>query len=159
MASCKLQPFAISKAKLRQFAELFAEFNADNAFVVSVTLKTAHNMAEWSSQVAEEREQVFPLFLSYCKQFCNDLRQAGYWADFIDPATGSPDMGPGTSHTMFETDDRMKLAGYDIVDYGCCKTLCHPEFGTFSFGGLLFTNCPMPHLIDMCSGFVPGKTS
>ena len=52
-----------------------------------------------------------------------------YWADFIDPSSGRPYYGPHTSDTLFETDERFRYFGINIVDLGCCRVVEHLEHG------------------------------
>ena len=49
----------------------------------------------------------------------------GYWADFIDPCSGTPHYSAHSATTMFETDDRWRLLGFRIEDLGCCKVISH----------------------------------
>ena len=68
------------------------------------------------------------------------MRDEGYWADFIDPGSGTPFFGQHTSTTMFETDEKFRLLGFRIEDLGCCKVICHRDFGRNVFVGVIFTN-------------------
>ena len=43
---------------------------------------------------------------------------------------------------MFETDDKYRLLGFRIEDLGCCKVICHKEFGRKVFVGTIFTSVP-----------------
>jgi hypothetical protein len=67
------------------------------------------------------------------------LKSDGYWADFIDPASGIPYFGAHTNTTLFETDDKYRLLGFRIEDLGCCKAICHRDFGRHVFVGTIFT--------------------
>jgi hypothetical protein len=44
---------------------------------------------------------------------------------------------------MFETDDKYRLLGFRIEDLGCCKVICHKEFGRKVFVGTIFTSVPI----------------
>lgn len=71
------------------------------------------------------------------------LKSDGYWADFIDPTTGTPFFGPHTNTTMFETDEKYRLLGFRIEDLGCCKIICHKNFGRHVFVGTVVTTVPI----------------
>ncbi|CAF2054641.1 unnamed protein product, partial [Rotaria magnacalcarata] len=56
---------------------------------------------------------------------CAYLTGKQYWADFIDPSSGRPYYGPHTADTLFETDERYRYFGINIVDLGCCRVVEH----------------------------------
>ena len=74
--------------------------------------------------------------------FLYRLKNDGYWADFIDPSAGVPYFGQHTNTTMFETDEKYRLLGFRIEDLGCCKVICHKEFGRRVFVGTIVTSVP-----------------
>ena len=78
---------------------------------------------------------------STCSSF--RLRSENYWCDFIDPSCGKPFFGPNTNTTMFETDEKYRLLGFRIEDLGCCKVICHKDFGRNVFVGTIFTSAHM----------------
>ena len=49
---------------------------------------------------------------------------------------------PYSNSTLFETDDRFRHLGFDIVDLGCCKCIRHPYWGPHIFVGTIFTDAP-----------------
>lgn len=51
--------------------------------------------------------------------------------------------GPYSNNTLFETDDRFRYLGFDILDLGCCKCITHPIWGSHIFVGTVFTNAPV----------------
>ena len=83
-----------------------------------------------------------PLYQSTFFDFFFRLKSDGYWADFIDPSAGVPYYGRYSNTTMFETDDKYRLLGFRIEDLGCCKVICHKEFGRKVFVGTIFTSVP-----------------
>ena len=72
------------------------------------------------------------------------LKNDGWWADFIDPNSGTPFYAQHTNNTMFETDEKYRLLGFRIEDLGCCKVICHRDFGRKVFVGTVVTSVP-PH--------------
>lgn len=93
----------------------------------------------------------------------------GYWADFIDPSSGRavrigererctvfytvpliilsvtlPQFyGPYSPHTLFETNDKFRYLGFDILDLGCCRSIAHGTWGSYVFVGTIFTSAPV----------------
>ena len=53
-----------------------------------------------------------------------------------------PYFGAHTNTTMFETDEKYRLLGFRIEDLGCCKVICHKDFGRKVFVGTLVTSVP-----------------
>ena len=96
---------------------------------VTIILKTKFDMSTWSSQVEDERNEVTDQFIKLAHEICAYLGTKQYWADFIDPASGRPYYGPHSSDTLFETDERFRYFGVNILDLGCCRVVEHSQKG------------------------------
>lgn len=128
----------------RDFQELFPNRSSSQALtVITVSQKTSHDMKAWTPEMEEEREELTENFVNLAQKLRQKLNEAGYWADFIDPCSGRPFIGPFTNATLFETDDRYRNFGFDIEDLGCCKVISHHVWGTKAFVGSLFTNASL----------------
>jgi len=110
---------------------------------MTLAQKTEHDMSEWSNEVDQERDDVISQFVSTAIAVCESLQREGYWADFIDPTSGRPYVGPFTNATLFESDERYRHFGFSIEDLGCCKVIRHPVWGTHAFVGSIFSDAPM----------------
>ncbi|ELU06358.1 hypothetical protein CAPTEDRAFT_158712 [Capitella teleta] len=131
----------------KDFQDLFPEqdFRSRNLTVITLSQHTENNMTMWSPEVEEEREVMLENFVCSASDICTSLQAAGYWADFIDPSSGKPYLGPHTNSTLFETDERFRHFGFEINDLGCCKVISHQLWGSHSYVGCLFTNAPLDH--------------
>ena len=108
--------------------------------VITMSQKTTNDMSCWSDEMEAEREQLTEHFFAAAKEICARLKSEGLWGDFIDPSSGTPYFGTHTNTSMFETDEKYRLLGFRIEDLGCCKVICHREFGRNVFVGTIVTN-------------------
>jgi len=108
--------------------------------ILTVSLRTQHDMSMWSQGMEEEREGLTEDLVTTCVEVCGRLRGEGHFSDFIDPCSGTPHFSQHSSTTLSETDERMRLVGLKIEDLGCCKVLSHPKFGRNVLVGLVITN-------------------
>lgn len=121
---------------------MFPEAPDCDMTVVTVTQKTENDMTAWSVAVEQERDQMLASFVEGAKQMCLTLQQRGFWADFIEPASGLAFFGSYTNNTLFETDERFRHLGFEIEDLGCCRVIRHSRWGTHVFVGTIFTSAP-----------------
>jgi hypothetical protein len=137
----------IPNAVQKDFSDLFPDrdLGAGDLTVITLSQRTEHDMTSWSTEVETEREELLGNFIAGATDICHALKQAGYWADFIDPSSGRPYFGAYTNATLFETDERYRKFGFDINDLGCCKVISHRLWGSHAYVGSLFTNAPMDH--------------
>lgn len=131
----------------KDFQSMFPEAPPSGMMVVTVTQKTHNDMTAWSAEVEQEREQMLDKFIDGAKEICYALQGEGFWADFIDPASGLAFFGSYTNNTLFETDERYRQLGFQIEDLGCCRVIRHSLWGTHVFVGTIFTNAPASSLI------------
>ncbi|XP_022237614.1 methylmalonic aciduria and homocystinuria type D homolog, mitochondrial-like isoform X2 [Limulus polyphemus] len=137
----------------KDFQDLFPghEFPHDNLTVLTICQRTKNDMTIWSEDVELEQEELKQYFMNVAHDICKVLREAGYWADIIDPSSGKFYHGPCTNATLFETNERYRHFGFTIEDLGCCKMISHHIWGTHAFVGCLFTNAPLksPEIEDI----------
>ncbi|XP_023338224.1 methylmalonic aciduria and homocystinuria type D protein, mitochondrial [Eurytemora carolleeae] len=126
----------------KEMKALFPSQNIDNGNFTTITYsqKTENDMSKWSDQVEDEREKKMESFVQAAKEICARLKEDGFWADFLDPCSGTPYYGVHTNTTMFETDEKFRLLGFRIEDLGCCKVILHPKYGRNVFVGCIVTN-------------------
>jgi hypothetical protein len=109
---------------------------------MTVVFKTKSDMSIWSIEVEKERNRLTEEFNKLAHEISKYLSSKQYWVDFIDPSNGKPYYGPSTSDALFETDDRFRHFGFNIVDLGCCRVIEHLKYGTHVFVGCIFTSAP-----------------
>ncbi|XP_074622219.1 cobalamin trafficking protein CblD-like isoform X6 [Acropora palmata] len=126
------------------FMELFPDIamHQGQLTVISISQRTKNDMSAWSAEVEDERDNLMASFVESAKEICNSLLAGGYWADFIDPSSGTAYFGSHTNSCLFETDERFNHLGFNVTDLGCCKAISHPLWGSFVFVGTIFTNAP-----------------
>ncbi|BFZ02357.1 hypothetical protein BsWGS_05396 [Bradybaena similaris] len=131
----------------REFKDLFPDRNImeGDLTVVTVCLNAEDEMAVWSTCAEEEHDKLLETFIQAAVAFCQALDNAGYWADFLDPASGKPFKGPHRDFPLLEVDDRYRKLGFEIQNWGMCKVISHSMWGTHLYIGSLFTSAPLDH--------------
>lgn len=145
---CRIQ--SCPESLVKGFKGLFADLpltgdsQTDSFTVITLSQKTENDMTSWSDQVEQERETLTGVFIDNAKEICGKIQGNGYWADFIEPASGHAFYSSHRNETLFETDDRLnQIGGFSVEDLGCCKVLMHKEWKSNVFVGLIFTNAPV----------------
>ncbi|KAF7642625.1 hypothetical protein LDENG_00254230, partial [Lucifuga dentata] len=131
----------------KDFQSMFPDSPSTGMMVVTITQKTQNDMTSWCAEVEKEREQMLDRFVVGATEICMALQGEGFWADFIDPASGLAFFGAYTNNTLFETDDRYRHLGFQMEDLGCCRVISHSLWGTHVFVGTIFTNAPADSLM------------
>ncbi|CAF2405772.1 unnamed protein product [Rotaria sp. Silwood2] len=122
---------------------------------ITIVFKTNSDMSTWSIEVENERNQLIEKFNKLAQEISTYLNSKQYWVDFIDPSNGKPYYGPSTSDALFETDERFRNFGINIVDLGCCRVIQHLQHGTHVFVGCIFTSASKmdPHVQNLLKEF------
>ena len=114
---------------------LFLNYNVlmEPLTAITIVYKTKLDMSAWSSEIEDERNLMMEKFIELAHEMCAYLSKKQFWADFIDPSSGRPYYGPHTTDTLFETDERFRYFGVNILDLGCCRVVEHFQHGKFLF--------------------------
>lgn len=105
--------------------------------VVTVTQKSSHR-----DDALQDDNQLFDRFVNGAKEMCFALWTAGYWADFIDPATGEAFFASASSQSALSTEEELHNLGFHIEVSASCTVIRHILRGTPMFVGTVFTNAP-----------------
>lgn len=136
----ELKTFDCPRTLLEDFQSYFRMHSLRPMTVITVSLKSENDMSTWNNAVDIERELLTEKFVDKARQVCQVLEQAGFWADFIDPSSGTLHKNHQYSHaTFYETDERYRHFGFEIIDNGCCKVISHHKWGTKAYVGAILT--------------------
>ncbi|EDV26249.1 uncharacterized protein TRIADDRAFT_22771 [Trichoplax adhaerens] len=129
----------------QSFMELFPSIRCEvgDLNVLTLCQRSKLDSSVYSEDMALEREQLLKNFISASMEIVSKLISAGYWANFIDPASGRAFLGTYCNNTFYETDERYRHLGFKIEDLGCCKAIIHRFWGTNVFVGSIFTDAPI----------------
>lgn len=116
--------------------------NESDLTIITISFKTENDMATWNNAVDSEREVLMKKFVDTAQELCNIIEKEGCWADYIDPSSGRPNKSSYGHAAFYETDERYRKLGFEIVDYGCCKVISHHEWGTKTYVGCMLTTAP-----------------
>lgn len=96
--------------------------------------------------VEQEKDRLLNVFLEFAEDICAKIRNAGYWADFIDPCSGLPMLTMNCNKVYSEVDGMECLLNYKSYSAGFCKILVHPKFGSSVYPATMFA-CAPPKLV------------
>lgn len=141
----ELKAYSCPKSLMEDFQSYFRIQSLGDCpmTVITFSFKTENDMATWNNQVDDERELVTKKFVNTAQEVCETFQNEGYWADFIDPSSGSLHRSPYTHATFYETDERYRHLGFEIIDNGCCKVISHHKWGTQTYVGCMLTNADL----------------
>jgi hypothetical protein len=85
---------------------------------------------------------MFSQFMEFGDEVCQKIRQAGYWADYIDPCSGLPMLTKCCNKVYSEVDGMECLLNYKAYNAGFCKVLTHPRWGSAVYPATMFCYAP-----------------
>lgn len=156
---CRVQ---VCPTVLRQtVCDLFPYRSFDNSDLSVVTISLKPDLKQYRKNKEIETEKMaqtvmktdnnkiriirFSLlqFVLTAKNVCDKLRNAGYWADFINPFSGRPYLCPTSASNLYENDEKFRCLDFQIFEIKDCKVISNEENKTKNnFVGSLFTNAP-----------------
>jgi hypothetical protein len=116
--------------------------------VIAVWQPTVNDMSGFSDAVQEERDAKTLKFIEWAKPLCAKIKEKlnPPFVDFVDPSSGLPYLCSRGSTIFIETDDAILNLGYRILDFGCCKAVSHPTWGTKSFMSIIVSDARVEDL-------------
>lgn len=99
--------------------------------------------------VEQEKDRLLNLFFRVAAEVTNKIRQAGYWADYIDPCSGLPMLTPNCNKVYSEVDGMECCLGYKAYNAGFCKILTHPTWGSAVYPATMFAYAPPDVVISI----------
>jgi len=149
--------FAISDAEMpglkQELGVLFGETdmsgktNVDVQSIITISFKTENNMASWSDEVSDERDQKLAEFYKIANSFVKLLERYGEWADYIDPVLGKPWLAESEATVEQTSKNFNEISCLTVEDYGCCEMLSHEKFGTNVYVGTMVTSMEASNLL------------
>uniref|UniRef100_A0A3B4APB1 Uncharacterized protein n=1 Tax=Periophthalmus magnuspinnatus TaxID=409849 RepID=A0A3B4APB1_9GOBI len=108
----------------------------------AITVVTVTQKSSRLDDVRQDDHQLFDRFVNGAKEMCFALWTAGYWADFIDPTTGTAFFASTSSQNPLSTEEELRNLGFHIEVSASCTVIRHILRGTPMFVGTVFTNAP-----------------
>ncbi|XP_026158019.1 metabolism of cobalamin associated Da [Mastacembelus armatus] len=108
----------------------------------SITLVTVTQRDSRCEETEQDRDLLLHRFVRGAKEMCFALWTAGYWADFIDPRTGTAFFASPSSQNTLQTGEELRHLGFHIEVSSSCTVIHHIVRGTPLFVGIVFTSAP-----------------
>jgi hypothetical protein len=98
-----------------------------------------------------EKDEKLEHFYLWAITLCSLIREQGHWADFTDPASGYPVLGPNGPSFYPDVPGAQTLLNYDVTNTGCCSLLVHPRWQTKVYPATVFTAAPVDVVLHILS--------
>jgi hypothetical protein len=95
------------------------------------------------TQAAQEMDRMLDVFLQLGRRLRTDLASQGFWANAIDPRTGTA-LFDAKGAAWSEVTAARTLLKYPTRDAAACPVVVHPAHGTFPKLNLLVSMQQMP---------------
>eukprot|EP00752_Nemacystus_decipiens_P005299 g4807.t1 len=129
------------RALFRELRHVFPGVDLDACLAVPTSQKADIELVSFGDTVETEKDRLLNSFARFASGLCKQIREAGYWADYIDPCSGLP-MLTGGNKVYSEVEGMQLLLQYRVMNAGSCKVLLHPQWGSAVYPASLFCNAP-----------------
>ncbi|CAE8632254.1 unnamed protein product [Polarella glacialis] len=139
---CEVRTNPVTKRLARNFDGLFPgrDLVQEPHLIVTVALQTQHRQSAMSDEMLTERQECFKVLMERMTRVKAHFDGKDQWCDFIDPATGAP-FHTDSATTLVECDERYRSLGFEILELGCCRSLCNERFGQCLVMTSAFMSC------------------
>jgi hypothetical protein len=152
----------LPKQLLREFHHVFDEGNiqiqsrsghAEPALLAIPTNQHAReDLVAIGPHIELEKDRLLNVFMDFACDLCKRIRDAGYWADYIDPCSGLPMLEKGNK-VYSEVDGIECLLGYKSYNAGFCKILTHPMWSSAVYPATLFAKAPPQFVMSLLAEY------
>jgi hypothetical protein len=156
----------LPKPLLREFSHVFDErhlkFQSDTVLETDDTPEllaiptnqfAREDLVGVGEKVEMEKDRLLNVFMAFARALCQRIRDAGYWADFIDPCSGLPMLTLSCNKVYSEVDGMECLLNYKNYNAGFCKILTHPKWGSAVYPATIFTYAPPQLVIELMAKY------
>eukprot|EP00542_Grammatophora_oceanica_P021007 CAMPEP_0194029554 /NCGR_PEP_ID=MMETSP0009_2-20130614/3246_1 /TAXON_ID=210454 /ORGANISM="Grammatophora oceanica, Strain CCMP 410" /LENGTH=190 /DNA_ID=CAMNT_0038669251 /DNA_START=66 /DNA_END=638 /DNA_ORIENTATION=- len=149
---------------LREFRHVFSdEYLADTSssregweiLAIPTNQHAKEDLVAIGDHVEAEKDRLLNVFMGFGKDFCQKLREKGYWADYIDPCSGLPMLSTNCNKVYSEVDGMECLLNYKSYNAGFCKILTHPRWGSSVYPATMFAFAPSAAVVELVKAY-PG---
>ncbi|CAN0518668.1 unnamed protein product, partial [Ectocarpus sp. 12 AP-2014] len=78
------------RALLRELDHVFPGVDLNDCLAIPTNQKAVMDLVAMGDTVETEKDVLLNSFASFASGVCKQIREAGYWADYIDPCSGLP---------------------------------------------------------------------
>jgi len=139
-----------TKLLQRELNHIFPEIkNTESTLIITTNQHSSLDLVKLGPEVDQEKDRCLEFFMAFAKELCGLLRDAGYWADYIDPCSGLPMLTPNTTKCYSEVEGMQSLLRYKTMNAGTCKVMLHPQWGSSVYPASAFTDAPQDIVSNM----------
>ncbi|KAL7581317.1 hypothetical protein ACA910_006080 [Epithemia clementina (nom. ined.)] len=108
-------------------------------------------------KIEAEKDRLLNVFMAFAQSVCEQIRQQGYWADYIDPCSGLPMLTLNCNKVYSEVDGMECCLGYKSYNAGFCKILTHPVWGSAVYPASMFAFAPRSVVLRILESYPKAK--
>eukprot|EP00527_Entomoneis_sp_CCMP2396_P002594 CAMPEP_0198141640 /NCGR_PEP_ID=MMETSP1443-20131203/4616_1 /TAXON_ID=186043 /ORGANISM="Entomoneis sp., Strain CCMP2396" /LENGTH=212 /DNA_ID=CAMNT_0043804447 /DNA_START=41 /DNA_END=679 /DNA_ORIENTATION=+ len=121
--------------------------------VIPTNQRAREDLVAVGENIEHEKDRLLNVFMKFARTCCEQLREHGYWADFIDPCSGLPMLTLNCNKVYSEVDGMECCLGYRAYNAGFCKILTHPAWGSAVYPASMFAYAPRNVVIQLLQSF------